>query len=857
MTWTTTLRYFSKDKIILAKDVLVRDNPVKKYYPFLNYEKMIEFMQKQPIKHFYEVLKDERKPYFDIEMYCEDTCDGDLNLMKNEFQKIFIDELILYFNKKLKKDLNLFSVNISDSSGFSSQKNKYKISFHVVLSGFKMSTMNMKLLHKDFLNHLKKTKSKLCDYGKLEQIIDRNVYKSNQLWRMVGSSKINEPDRIMSFVNNQELTKHLVGYFEGNEENIDLKHLEEKYVKKQYKIPKKIELNEGEKDEKDEMEQNNEFSSKRGDVEYVLFECINSERANDYHDWFVIGAALHNANSEWLDLYIKWSKQSYKYEKWTDNICCCSKMWKTFQDNSLERITCRTIYYMGRLDNQEKYNEYFSNKHQSITTKAHIPYVSYDEIQTTLFKRAYGFSELFTKLFKGRVVFSNKEWYIWDGDLWNTVNSEFIYSLIVHTFEVLLNRLKNYLKEQEDIDIKIMKNIDSTIQQLYNFDICKKVVTFLKTKEHLYQKSFVEELDCEQDILSVQNGIVDLKTGKLRQREPKDKCSFKINVEYNEHDCDMTFVHQFFMDLMSDDEEIVQFIQTFLGYSITGHVSEQKFSILNGVGSNGKSVLMKTLHMVLGKYFKVLDKNVLMDDKPRNTQDQLVALKGSRLAVCDESEANEKLYGSSVKNLTGGAPITCRAIYKEPITYQPTFQLMLLTNHLPKASAMDSALWRRLILIPFERQFLRESDPKYNKDNVNHKLMDTRIFEKIKEHKSNFLRWLVLGSIQWYQNGISNIPKKIHNVTHDYRLKNDRMYKFLKESCDINEEKDQEQYFCKIKDISEKLKQEGLKYQYETIKKMLSHHGYIFDVELQGFIGFRIKPHLVVNQQNSYNYDYL
>ena len=78
------------------------------------------------------------------------------------------------------------------------------------------------------------------------------------------------------------------------------------------------------------------------------------------------------------------------------------------------------------------------------------------------------------------------------------------------------------------------------------------------------------------------------------------------------------------MDLMMDDQEMVDFLQVFLGYSSTGHVSEQKFAVLNGVGSNGKSVLLTTLHSIFGKYFNMLHKNVLMNDKPTNTQDYLL-----------------------------------------------------------------------------------------------------------------------------------------------------------------------------------------------------------------------------------------
>lgn len=853
MTWANSLKNVNLDKTILAKDVLFNGNSIKKYKEFENYDDMIKFVEKKNPKHFYEVTKDIKKPYFDIEIYCNDSMEADVESYKNEFKTLFINTLIQYFKDELNQDLDVYSFNISESSGMCNKKKLYKISYHIVLSLYKLTTNEMKYLHKDFIEYCKSTE--LNDYGKLDEIIDKNVYKGNQLWRMVNSSKITDASRVMKFVNNQDIRKHLIGYLDGTEKQLDLKYLQEKYTKKTYKIPKDLYENEEKEDDDENTNTYLEKGKSKKVLSYLLMECINKERTDDYNDWLTIGASLYNTNKDLIGIFKKWSMQSAKYEN-LNGQCCCSKLWESFDKNKLEKITIKTLLYFAKKDNEVNYCKYFKMFTLPITTKTDIPHVMHKKIEDAYYQKSYGCAELFTQLYKGRIIYSNKDWWVWDGDLWKVVTVEFIYSLIVHTFDILLNRLKSHLKEDDRLDDFQNSNgdclITKLINQFYNFDICKKIVSFLKTEEHLYDEHFCEKLDCNEDVLSVSNGIVDLKTGKLRERKPEDMCTFKLDVDYKEDDMNYDFVKEFFMDLLSDDEEIVNFVQSFLGYTITGHVSEQKFAILNGVGSNGKSVLMKTLHTIFGDYFKVLHKNVLMDDKAKNTQDQLVALKGSRIAICDESEANEKLYGSSVKNMTGGAPITCRAIYKNPITYQPTFQLMLLTNHLPKASSMDSALWRRLILIPFERQFLRESDPKYNKNNPNHKLMDTKIFEKISENKHEFLKWFVDGSVKWYQNGLPALPKKIYNVTHQYRMENDRMYRFLKESCDVNKRSDLEKYTCKIKDISDKLKQEGLRFQYDSIKKMLSFHGYIFDVQLNGFEGFRIKPHLL--QTNSYTY---
>jgi len=852
MVWSNNLRYLSNSKVILAKDELFRDVSIKKYMAFDTYDKMIEYIQKKTEQHFYEVLKDYRKIYFDCEFYIEKN--QDYENIKNNFKDVIITNLTEYMKEEFDIKLDIYSINISDSSGESN--NKYKVSYHFVLSKYKLSLYEMKLFYYGFIKYLNKKKSEISKFGEYTSIIDRSVYKNNQLFRIVGSSKITEPERELQYVNNQDIKKHLVGYFDGNENELNFNDLEFEFVKKQFKEPKKIILNNDKENEK------NIDKIPKNKVKYLLFDCISSEKANDYTHWFSIGSALYNTNKEYLDIFKEWSMQSYKYKKWTDDTCCCSRLWLSFDKyKTNSKITLGTIVYLAKKDNLENYKKMYSSETDPITTKCTVPYVDYKDIKDALFKKAYGFSELFTKIYKNRIVYSNKEWYVWNGDLWTDVNVEYIHSLIVHTFDVLLNKLKSYELKQEDIDKLLLNNIDSSIKQFYNYDICKKIVSFIKTSEHLYDKHFVEDLDSNPHIFSANNGIVDLKTGKIRERLPSDKCSFKVDIDYNQDFDEKSneFVEDFFLDLMMDDKEMVEYLQVFLGYSITGNISEQKFSIFNGVGSNGKSVLMKTLHMVLGKYFKVLDKSLLMNEKQGNTQDQLVSLKGSRIAVCDESEINEKLNSSTVKNLTGGAPITCRAIYKEPITYQPTFQLLLLTNHLPKAGAMDDALWRRLILVPFERQFLNKDNPKFDHFNKQYKIRDTNIFTKIEDNKEAILKWLVNGSIRWYKNGLQYEPQKIKEVTHEYRLQNDKIYQFLETYCDQTKNDPTKQlnsYYCEFKHIMLVFKSFGYRYHIDTIKTHLSYHGYIFNIDINGYYGFRIKPHILDDQLKKNNFEY-
>lgn len=58
---------------------------------------------------------------------------------------------------------------------------------------------------------------------------------------------------------------------------------------------------------------------------------------------------------------------------------------------------------------------------------------------------------------------------------------------------------------------------------------------------------------------------------------------------------------QFLVEVVPDAEER-SFLLRWLGYTLTGDVSEQKLMFIQGSGSNGKSVLLEFLAWLMGNY---------------------------------------------------------------------------------------------------------------------------------------------------------------------------------------------------------------------------------------------------------------
>ena len=108
----------------------------------------------------------------------------------------------------------------------------------------------------------------------------------------------------------------------------------------------------------------------------------------------------------------------------------------------------------------------------------------------------------------------------------------------------------------------------------------------------------------------------------------------------------------------------------------------QTFNIFTGVGSNGKSVLVKLLSMVLGDYKGTVPISLITQKRLGlgGTSSEVAQLKGLRFAVMNEPSKGDEINEGIMKELTGGDPIQARELYKSSITFIPMFKMACCTN---------------------------------------------------------------------------------------------------------------------------------------------------------------------------------
>jgi len=205
-----------------------------------------------------------------------------------------------------------------------------------------------------------------------------------------------------------------------------------------------------------------------------------------------------------------------------------------------------------------------------------------------------------------------------------------------------------------------------------------------------------------------------------------------------------------------------------------GQVFWEAMIIAYGDGRNGKSTFWNTLARVLGDYSGNISADALTVGCRRNVKPEMAETRGKRLLIAAELEEGTRLNTSTVKQLTSTDNVHGEKKYKDPLSFTPSHTLVLYTNHLPKVGAMDSGIWRRLVVIPFTAKIEGNSDIKNYADHL------------FKNASEAVMAWMIEGAEEAIELGFKiPLPTRVQRAIEVYREQNDWLNHFLTECCEI------------------------------------------------------------------------
>lgn len=389
------------------------------------------------------------------------------------------------------------------------------------------------------------------------------------------------------------------------------------------------------------------------------------------------------------------------------------------------------------------------------------PYFSYDDT---------GNAERFVYRNKEvtRYSYTNKCWYFYDGKQWVSDTTGQIKRLLDKVVEEMKKEdvyMADGVDEEEAIKA-FQKHIKSSRSN-------RGKTAMLKETEHHLPVS-PDDFDKDKSVFNVQNGYLDLINGNLKDHDRKKMFTKISNVEFTDKiDCPRWI--DFLNEIFEYDQELIDFIQKSVGYSLTGSTREQCMFILFGNGRNGKSVFLDIINDILGTYATNIQPQTLMvKQQTSGANSDIARLKGSRLVTTTEPNDGVRLDEGLVKQLTGGDKVTARHLYGNEFEFDPEFKIWMATNHKPIIRGTDDGIWRRLKMIPFEYQI---------PDNK----VDKNLKYKLRKELSAILNWALEGALKWQKEGLKN-PRVVEKANQEYRVEMDVTELFIQECCEVDKD---------------------------------------------------------------------
>jgi putative DNA primase/helicase len=406
-----------------------------------------------------------------------------------------------------------------------------------------------------------------------------------------------------------------------------------------------------------------------------------------------------------------------------------------------------------------------------------------------------GDGTLYAAIHRGKFLYNKncQEWFAWQGHSWD---HDILGSAMAAVEDVVDVYLQEALRKGEEIKAAREKENSQkeSFAQKIQHDLYKRAVKLRTVRgrnnclQCAHQNSDPlairgDETDLHPWLLAVQNGVINLKTGKLMQGRPGQYLTMASPVEWQDIETPAPLWEKTLLEIFDNSEPLVAYFQRLLGYAITGLTHEHIFPVLWGQGRNGKSMIVEIISRILGPLAGPIQSEMLLDSGRgmRNSagpSPDIMGLKGLRIAFASETDEGRRFSPAKVKWLTGGDTLIGRNPNdKYQITFDPTHTLVLLTNHTPHANPDDFAFWERMHLVPFPLSFV-DRPPRAENERPAIKCLRDRLTKEF----PGILAWMMRGCICWQRNGLDP-PYIVTEATKQYRRDEDILADFLEECC--------------------------------------------------------------------------
>ncbi len=272
--------------------------------------------------------------------------------------------------------------------------------------------------------------------------------------------------------------------------------------------------------------------------------------------------------------------------------------------------------------------------------------------------------------------------------------------------------------------------------------------------------------------IAVQNGLLDIQTGKLAPFTPFEFNTNKLNVEYKEGAKSESWL-EFINQVCPADKDL---LQEWSGYLlIKGYPYHAIMWLYGPTGRNGKGVWARTMQAILGE---ANYSSVSIDEFDGKHRFAVFGLHDSLFNICSEPRTDRMLTIELLQALTGQDSIDAeRKGVQERFKFKNSAKMTVMGNKFPKVDNPTNAFWERLKLIKFPFQFVGADQI----PNIEKNWLDDP------EQRSGILNWMIEGALRLINNlGRFTETKTQQETIIQFKRASDSIGAFLAECIEFD-----------------------------------------------------------------------
>lgn len=312
----------------------------------------------------------------------------------------------------------------------------------------------------------------------------------------------------------------------------------------------------------------------------------------------------------------------------------------------------------------------------------------------------------------------------------------------------------------------IVRDTLAALRSLCTISSSVEMGTWIKSKEKR------KYLACRNCILDIQSFIEDAPPERVfLEHSPNWFSTACLNYDFDPTAACPIWL-RILEELIGDDPAKLLLAQEFFGYILSPANNRSKFLALEGEGGRGKSLFVNALTAIVGA-----ENTSSVDLDSIGRRFQSFPTLGKMVNFCNEANDVEGPAESYLKRFTGGNPLMFEDKGTRAFEAMPTAKLVLSWNIAPRFKDRSEGLWRRLLVLKFNKKPERPNPALLEPD-----------YWKANGQLPGMLNWALLGLKRLERQGEFTVPQESIAAAEEIRTSHNSARSFIRETYQVRQD---------------------------------------------------------------------